>query len=383
MAFAGITVVTLAEGTITELHVGLKGTMSALFLKDLAKKTHRGLEGRVRSGHSAGGLSYGYRVAGEARADGTASTGVRAIDETEAAIVRHIFVDYAGGLSPRTIARSLNATDVGGPRGGRWTASLLLGNAQRETGILRNRLYAGELVWNRQHFIKDPNTGKRVARPNPRSTWIIEPVPSLRIVDPVLWHAAQQRLEAARHIVTDTPEGMPAADDASRLGSTQGARLVAARRPPWLLSGLIRCGSCGGNMTIVGEHGRLGCANHRERDTCTNRRTVLRDRILPRVFAGLKHHLLAPELVEVFVAEYVAEVNCANRSAASRRSLVQGELARIQKQITTMVQAIANTGGSRSTVEGLRTLEQRQDELRMEIAAAGTPKLASCIAPQP
>lgn len=36
--------------------------MAALFLKDLALKTHRGLEGRVRAGHSGGGLSFGYRV---------------------------------------------------------------------------------------------------------------------------------------------------------------------------------------------------------------------------------------------------------------------------------------------------------------------------------
>jgi site-specific DNA recombinase len=47
----------LAEGDISELHIGLKGTMSALFLKDLAQKTHRGLEGRVRAGHGGGGLS--------------------------------------------------------------------------------------------------------------------------------------------------------------------------------------------------------------------------------------------------------------------------------------------------------------------------------------
>ncbi|MBX6747077.1 MAG: recombinase family protein, partial [Acetobacteraceae bacterium] len=62
MSFAGARVVTIAEGDITELHVGLKGTMAALFLKDLAQKTHRGLEGRVRAGHSGGGRCYGYRV---------------------------------------------------------------------------------------------------------------------------------------------------------------------------------------------------------------------------------------------------------------------------------------------------------------------------------
>jgi DNA invertase Pin-like site-specific DNA recombinase len=47
MTFAGIRVVTLAEGEIGELHVGLKGTMNALFLKDLADKTRRGLRGRI------------------------------------------------------------------------------------------------------------------------------------------------------------------------------------------------------------------------------------------------------------------------------------------------------------------------------------------------
>jgi DNA invertase Pin-like site-specific DNA recombinase len=45
LTFANVRVVTLAEGDISELHIGLKGTMSALFLKDLALKTHRGLEG--------------------------------------------------------------------------------------------------------------------------------------------------------------------------------------------------------------------------------------------------------------------------------------------------------------------------------------------------
>jgi hypothetical protein len=33
LRFAGVSLVTLAEGEISELHVGLKGTMNALFLK--------------------------------------------------------------------------------------------------------------------------------------------------------------------------------------------------------------------------------------------------------------------------------------------------------------------------------------------------------------
>ena len=38
LRFAGVQIVTLAEGEISELHVGLKSTMNALFLKDLATK---------------------------------------------------------------------------------------------------------------------------------------------------------------------------------------------------------------------------------------------------------------------------------------------------------------------------------------------------------
>ena len=60
LSYLGVRLWTVAEQQITELHVGLKGTMNALYLKDLAQKTRRGLEGRVRSGMSGGGICYGY-----------------------------------------------------------------------------------------------------------------------------------------------------------------------------------------------------------------------------------------------------------------------------------------------------------------------------------
>jgi hypothetical protein len=35
----------------------------------------------------------------------------------------------------------------------------------RGTGILNNTLYTGQMNWNRCSYVKDPATGKRVARP--------------------------------------------------------------------------------------------------------------------------------------------------------------------------------------------------------------------------
>ncbi len=51
--FAGVKLWTIAEGEVGELHIGFKSTLNALYLKDLAAKTHRGLSGRIEAGKSA------------------------------------------------------------------------------------------------------------------------------------------------------------------------------------------------------------------------------------------------------------------------------------------------------------------------------------------
>src|SRR5919106_2401776 len=151
LTFAGVNIVTLAEGDITHLHIGLKGTMNALFLKDLAEKTHRGLRGRVEDGKSAGGLCYGYRVV-KAISAGIVTTGEREIEPTEAVVVERIFREFVSGRSPKQIAKTLNQQGVAGPFGGKWSPSTLYGHAKRGTGILNNELYVGRMVWNRLRY---------------------------------------------------------------------------------------------------------------------------------------------------------------------------------------------------------------------------------------
>jgi site-specific DNA recombinase len=74
LTFAGVRVVGVSDGTDTsrdgyELDTGIRAVIGEHYLRDLAKKTHRGLTGRALSGASAGGLPYGYRVAGVGRRD--------------------------------------------------------------------------------------------------------------------------------------------------------------------------------------------------------------------------------------------------------------------------------------------------------------------------
>src|SRR3546814_15651141 len=82
--------------------------MNALFLKDLAAKTHRGLQGRVEKGKAGGGLCYGYDVVKRTNGNGEPVRGERAINEAEARIVRRIFREFAAGQTPRAIAADLN-----------------------------------------------------------------------------------------------------------------------------------------------------------------------------------------------------------------------------------------------------------------------------------
>src|ERR1700688_331489 len=71
--------------------------------------------------------------------------------------------------------------------------STIRGHVKRGTGLINNELYVGRLVWNRQRYVKDPSTGRRVSRMNAESEWIVAEVPELRIIDDELWQAVKAR----------------------------------------------------------------------------------------------------------------------------------------------------------------------------------------------
>jgi DNA invertase Pin-like site-specific DNA recombinase len=248
LRFANVPIVTLAEGEINELHVGLKGTMNALFLKDLAAKTHRGLRGRVEQGRSGGGIAYGYRVVKTLDQRGELDRGERAIVEAEAEIVRRIFREFAAGRSPWSMAKALNDEGVPGPGGALWIDTAIRGHVKRGTGLVNNELYIGRMVWNRQRFIKDPSTGRRVARLNPASEWVVKDIPSLRIVDDELWQAVKDRQGVTSIKYANVALAVQAARSTSQLN--------AFHRPRALLSGLVFCGVCGGSYAHFSDRGR-------------------------------------------------------------------------------------------------------------------------------
>jgi len=206
----------------------------------------------------------------------------------------------------------------------------------------------GRLEWNRCSYIKDPRTGKRVARPNPQNLWEIVEVPALRIIDDDLWNAAKLRQSDASFEIRR--------DDS-------GNALNRAHRRKFLLSGLLKCGVCGGGFTIVAQD-RYGCATRRSKGTCDNSATVTRQEIEARVLAGLKERLMAPQLVREFIRAFQEEINQTAAKHERQFKAERRQLETIERKITSIVAAIEEGNYSRALGDRLSDLERQQETLR-------------------
>lgn len=304
--------------------------------------------------------------------EGEPVRGERKINEAEAVIVRRIFSEFAAGKSPRAIATDLNQDGIPGPFGHTWGDTMIRGHACRGNGVVNNALYAGVLVWNRQRFIKDPNTGKRVSRPNPETKWIRTDVPELRIVDDELWQQVKLRQADLAKQFGSTIEGVRKA---------RAERLNRLRRPAFLLSGLLTCGCCGGKYGII-VNDRYGCLGHFRRGTCDNGRTIRRDDIERRVLAGLTDKLVSPEAVAVAVRASVEETNRQNRERRAQVEADRRSLDKINRAIKGILDAIEDGMYQPAMKARMSELVQQKAEIekRLEDAPADLPDVHPNIA---
>jgi len=217
-------------------------------------------------------------------------------------------------------------------------------------------------VWNRQRYVKDPATGKRVSRINPPEAWIVTEVPELRIIDDALWQAAKSRQQFLAIEHATVIAGVRAAH-AARAANP----LNATHRPRSLLSGLLVCGCCGGPYALRGQD-RYGCSAHIMNGSCANSRTILRTALEERVLIGLKERLMAPEIAAEAIRAYVEETNRLNRTRGSASEVDRVELDKVRRSIKEIVTLIEDGAGSRALLTRLQQLEAREDELTARLA---------------
>jgi site-specific DNA recombinase len=360
MSYSDVKIITLSEGEVSHLHVGLKGTMNALFLKDLADKTRRGQRGRVEAGKSGGGNSYGYDVVKKLDGNGEPMRGDRLINEAQAEVVRRIFRDYAAGRSAKIIAVALNKEGIPAPTGGDWGFSTINGNPKRGNGILNNEMYVGKIVWNRQRFVKDPDTGKRQARPNPESEWVIQEAPELRIIDDGLWQAVKTRQGENRI-------------DRNASGHADVAAINYRHRPKYLFSGLTKCACCGGGYSAISAT-LIGCSTARNKGTCENRVNIRRDELESRVLNALRNRMLDPAIFAEFCDAYTQETNRLRMESRAHINLAQSEVEKISREEGRLMDLYLKEAISIEAVkEKGDQLKLRKAELNAFLATADEP----------
>ena len=305
LLYHGVLMWSVTEGPINELHIGLKGTMNALYLRDLSDKVRRGQHAAVAHGGMPGGRRYGYDLVLTRGARGLCK-----INETEAAIVRRIFAEVAAGRPFREVARALNADGIPSTRGSRWHASTLVGISSLSRGILRNPIYRGRIVFGRVRNVRNPLTGRIERHSQPESEWKIVEVPELAIVPPEQWDAVQ-----------------------AIIGTKQPGRKPVERpkRPSKVInhitSGRLWCGDCGGRVTTA-HSGYLVCTTWKTTRTCKQRHMFRRPEVieaLARLLASTRHaksvHTAASAEAEVRRHRFTClnrELAAVERTTASR-----------------------------------------------------------------
>lgn len=315
---------TLADGRISQMHTGFKGLMSELFLAQLADKTRRGMLAVAREGRYASGLCYGYSIAG---------LGLRTPHTGQSAIVQRIYNEYASGVAPVKICGTLNREGIAPPRGAEWRVSTLVGNLKRLNGILSNPIYIGKPVFNRQRFVKDPETGKRQAKPNPPDQWVHQDSPHLRIVSDELWSTVQARRE--------------------NRGGTHAVHLM--RRPKTLLSGLVRCEECGSPMALNGAYFR--CTAHGNAGTCGMSRGVRSAALEGWIIDGLRGALDDSGLVAAYVRRIHETAARLDAEAGARAEGAAQKGREIDRKIVNLIAAVEDGRANELIMSRLATLQ--------------------------
>ncbi|MDI1437471.1 recombinase family protein [Polyangium sorediatum] len=331
------------DGAVDKFMIAARSFAAELEREKTSQRTHEHLLTKARRGLVVGGRVYGYDNAEVLNGEQRVRVEYK-INEEQAAIVRELFKRYADGEGLRSIVKDLNARRIPPPRAGKrgtgsWATSAVW-------SMLRRERYRGILVWNTREKTYKGGTKVRIAR-DP-SEWIRAEAPQLRIVDDEAWFAVQARAQTQEH-------------RESRRGAGRPAR--------HLLSGLARCGQCGGPMTVT--NGKrsyetvkvYGCAYSRDRGktVCANtlRRPV--DGINDAVARWISETVLSEELL-LDVLQNVRE-RLTERTTKTTTDLprMEKEAARLRTEIDRLVTALATVDQKPEAV--IRGIADRQEEL--------------------
>ena len=333
-----------------------RSIFNELYLTDLKKKTHRGQMGQVLRGFMMAGVSYGYESIpvgdpkpdkkGRLRAEGY----TQKIVPEEARVIKQIYANFVDGKSLNAIVRELNQNKVPSRkklRGG-WNTSTL-------SRILKNEKYKGTYIWNRTTSAKDPMTGKTRKINRPKSEWVIQEKPELKIIETELWEKAQKRFEKLQN----------AHPVRKGYGKQQS---YVKNNPTHLLSGNLVCGSCGGAIVLVSGKGSgyYGC-HSANRKSCDNKMLISRKKIETFFMEALFQKVLKPEHIELIYKKVSKEIKKQFSHIPEEIRFKKMELNKAETRIHRFVEFVAEAKATASIASALEDAESSAKKLSSEL----------------
>jgi DNA invertase Pin-like site-specific DNA recombinase len=338
------------------------------FLNTLAVDALNGMAEVSRAGFWCGRTPLGYRLEKKPGAHPTGKrrrSGRLVIDEDTAPIIRELFERYAAGQSTTDLAKWMN-TRIKPLHAPAWCA-------QTVRQLLQNELYGGTRLFGRRPrgaharwTDKGPLRNDDSEHDDIPAAVLVLPVPHLAIVSPELFARVKERLTSGRR---------------------RGHHKAAVPLP---LSGLGKCGTCGGVLHAVfawatwrqtrRQNGpmkrvkvrRLICANrHRYgREACPDGSTgCAHDDVLKTVMQLLAETLLQKGALERLTRLAEARAGESQRQAEANRDALLRRLAELDTALSrSQVRLVQVAEDMVDDVQaGIRRLRQQRAETQAEL----------------
>jgi DNA invertase Pin-like site-specific DNA recombinase len=273
--------------------------------------------------------------------------------------IRRLFRMYVEGKGIKAIADALNRSGTPTPRGPAWSHIYAgVWRASCVRAILVNPIYAGDMVWNRRtdarfHMIVGGKDGRAVERrqahgarlvPNDEADWIIIPDTHEGLVSRKLFTQAR-----------DIRLGRPVC--ANQIGRPKPVGGWTGARSRFLLSGLVRCGVCGGRYQGVtrqkGKPRRDGTKVRTYSYACGN--------YIAKGTSACRFNPVGQEVLENAVICGVLEFYSKYQGEAGRERLTDAVRAGLGAEATDLAQARARIETDRAKVE--RTIANLLDHV--------------------
>ena len=299
------------EGIILE---SLLEGLAEYYSAELSQKVKRGIRESMLKGHAIGSNPMlGYNIVDKKYV----------VDPLTAPIVREIFERYTSGENATDIYKDLNSRGVRTAKGEPFKRNTLY-------YILRNEKYIGISRYG-DIVLYD----------------IIEP-----IIEPELFQRVQERLELNKH---------------------NRSRSKSVAPEEYLLTGKLYCGYC--ERPIIGESGtsRNGslyyyykCSSRKNRGVKCQKKTVRKEYLEDFVIKTTIENVLQDNVIR-FLAKKVVEIQKSDATNLHLESL-QRQFKEIQKSLSNLLRAVEAGIITETTKERMVELENRKEELKIEIA---------------